>query len=206
MQATFFLCGRSLARPHRFWWELIEAAADGGLAPADLATAPGWPAGERPPATFWDGAQTIQELDRSSLARLVEWLRERAGPDPDSAGMRTEQVRALAAGGQEIGFHTLEHPYLPTLEGAELLNALTEGRERLAEIAGYELTTFAYPHGGWTEQAVEAAREAGLSVAFTFDREPVVAGADPLRLGRMESMSSADRFALELGLLCATRP
>jgi peptidoglycan/xylan/chitin deacetylase (PgdA/CDA1 family) len=206
LPATFFLCGRSLERPFRFWWEHLEAAAERGMAPADVASAPGWPAEEAAPRTLWDAAQTIQALDRSRREQVDEWLRERAGPDPESAGMRTAEVRTLVEAGMEIGFHTLHHPFLPNLDGAQLASALSDGRARLEELTGSELATFAYPHGGWNERTVAAAREAGLRFAFTLDREPVTPASDPLRLGRMESVSDGGRFGLELALLCATRP
>ena len=203
MRATFFLCGRSLERPFRFWWERLEAIAERGMAPAELTSASWWPADAEPPRTFREAGQVIQALDSSRCDERDAWLLERAGPDPESAGMRTAHVGRLVEGGQGIGFHTLEHPFLPSLAGDELTIALTEGRARLGQLAGAEPTTFAYPHGGWNEATVEAARQAGLRYAFTLEREPVTPASDPLRLGRLESMSTANRFALELALLCA---
>lgn len=206
LPATFFLCGRSLDEPFRFWWEHLEAAADRGMASAEVASAPGWPSGGAAPRTLWDAAQTIQALDRSRREQVGEWLRERAGPDPESAGMRAAEVQTLVEAGMEVGFHTRDHPFLPNLEGTQLASAFSDGRARLEDLTGSELATFAYPHGGWNERTVAAAREAGLRFAFTLDREPVTPASDPLRLGRMESLSNGGRFGLELALLCATRP
>lgn len=206
MRATFFLCGRSLEQPFRFWWEQLESMADGGMAPAELATAPWWPPEVAPPATFREAGEVMQAFDAARREQRDAWLRERAGPDPESSGMRAAQVESLVAAGQEIGFHTLRHPFLPSLEGDELASAFREGTERLGQLTGSDLTGFAYPHGGWNEGTVEAARDAGLRHAFTLEREPVTAGSDPLRLGRMESMGTGGRFGLELALLCATRP
>ena len=206
LRATFFLCGRSLEQPFRFWWERLEAIAERGMAPAELATAPWWPPEVGPPGTFREAGETIQALDAGRREQRDAWLDARAGPDPESAGMRTAYVESLVAGGQEIGFHTLHHPFLPSLEGDELASAFRDGRERLGQLSGSELAGFAYPHGGWNERSVEAARDAGFRYAFTLEREPVTDRSDPLRLGRMESMATHGRFALELALLCARRP
>ena len=42
------------------------------------------------------------------------------GPDPPDAGLRAQDVRAIAPAGHEIGFHTLHHQYLPLLDDQSL--------------------------------------------------------------------------------------
>ena len=48
----------------------------------------------------------------------------------------------------EIASHTLTHPMLPELDEAEIIRQVEEDRLRLSELAGYEVTGFAYPGGG----------------------------------------------------------
>ena len=76
---------------------------------------------------------------------------------------------------------------------AEVQEALTAGRDELAEAIGRPLTVFAYPHGGTDEQIADAARQAGFLAAFTTDPRPVGATDDPLLLGRIEAPFASAR-------------
>ena len=59
------------------------------------------------------------------------------------------------------------------------------GRAEVAEAAGQELTTIAYPGGRWNHRVADAAREAGFEFGFTCDPIPVDPGSGPLHLGRL---------------------
>lgn len=56
-------------------------------------------------------------------------------------------VRSLYAG-HEIAGHTLTHPLLTELSDEEVVRQVEEDRQRLSELAGYEVVGFAYPCGG----------------------------------------------------------
>src|SRR5262245_4689893 len=130
--ATFFLTGASLDGPHRFWFERLGPALEArpdevrALLPAPLDTAPSI-------HEVSEGVQRLPEADRDAFSAGVEHL---AGPDPGDQGLRAEHVRALADAGCEIGFHTLRHHGLPSLEDDSLARELRDGRDRLAEAAG----------------------------------------------------------------------
>ena len=195
LTATFFLSGRSLAQPFSFWWERLQRAVDAGV-----------------PVPDTDG--TVRVVERTSIRRVghaVEALppaeRERwaesllahAGPDPDDAGMRVHDVRALAAAGMTIGFHTLGHHPLPTLDDAELTAALADGREQLQELAGERIGVIGYPHGRVDGRVADAARLAGFDVGFTTAEQAVTPSDDRLLLGRINpSYRSVGHFAVQL--------
>ena len=198
LTATFFLCGASLERPYRFWWERYEAACEAGMAPSEIAGAPGWPSNAAPPATMRAGAEVVQRLDLGARSQLEGWLRTRAGDDPDGSGLRAKAVRTLRDAGFEIGFHTLRHPYLPVLDDDGLTEAMAAGRDALAAVAGTELTTVAYPHGGCDARVAAAARRAGFEYAFTLEPTPATPDGEPLLIGRLETFESRSRFAMQV--------
>ena len=189
MTATFFVCGASTDAPYRFWWERLQDAAENGLQPEELPSSP---------ATWREAAQVVQRLPLDERARLEEWLLEKAGPDPETAGLRAEAMTALRDGGFELGFHTRRHPYLPLLDDTALERAMTEGRAELAQLTGARMDTIAYPHGGVDERVAAAARQAGFHSGFALVFEPSGPETDPLMIGRLETFASGGRFALEL--------
>jgi peptidoglycan/xylan/chitin deacetylase (PgdA/CDA1 family) len=134
LPATFFLGGN----PGPFFWQALQAALDAGM-PADD---PLLPRAENP--TPHRLAEVIRARPRDERDALTAALLERGRPEP---GLREDGVRALAAGGFEIGFHTRDHEALDRLDDDALRRAVTEGRERLEELAGASLRTIAYPFG-----------------------------------------------------------
>jgi hypothetical protein len=93
--------------------------------------------------------------------------------------------------GLAVGFHTLRHYDLRTLDDEALGVALTEGRS--------ELTLIAYPHGKCDDRVAAAARAAGFEHGFTGEAKAVRATDDPLRLGRVQpARGSLGEFALQL--------
>ncbi len=197
--ATFFLCGASLEEPFGFWWERLQRAFDQGadVVPAFAGQASG--ALATTSLTIHAAATAIHELAPSARSAVVERLGDIAGPDPAGAAMSAGDVRALAAAGFEIGFHTREHESLTALDEAALDAALHVGRAELEDQTGGSLDVIAYPYGETAEHVALAARAAGYRTGFGTDREPVRPESDPLCLGRYEPMlASAGTFAYEV--------
>jgi peptidoglycan/xylan/chitin deacetylase (PgdA/CDA1 family) len=192
--ATFCLGGGG----RTFFWEALQAALDNGMALDD----PLLPRVEDP--TPHRLAEAIRAEPPEQREALTAALLERA-PPPDPA-LDEDGVRALAAAGFEIGFHTRDHEALDGLDGAALARALVDGRERLEELAGAPLRTIAYPFGIADARIADAARAAGYGAGFTLDARPVAAAGDPLLMGRFQpSFASAGHTATQLsrGLLRA---
>jgi peptidoglycan/xylan/chitin deacetylase (PgdA/CDA1 family) len=195
LPATFFLSGASLDRPYRFWWERLQAAVDQGV---ELASVLG--PGLRPAAHgihAW--AEAIESSSAEERAYATAALAERIGPDPPDAGMRREDVASLADAGFEIGFHTLRHDPLPSLEDESLELALREGRAELERVVGRRLTAISYPHGRADARVALAAGRAGFEQGFTGVAAAVTPSGDPLLLPRVEAMQTTlQDFALQI--------
>ena len=196
--ATFFLSGASLERPFAFWYERLQRASDervGGLARLVLG---GEGDGQ---ASLHDLALAIEELHPEERDAVAARLGEAVGPDPPDAGIRSEQVRALAEAGMTVGFHTMRHDALSLLDDQRLAAALVDGRDRLAEAAGGDVDVIGYPHGRADERVADAAREAGFTAGFTTRENPVTPASNPLLQGRMgPSLRSSGALALQLPL------
>ena len=211
LTATFFVSGASLERPFAFWWERLQAAADRGLDVKSVLPAGARPRQAREHDSDSNGlhavAATIETLRPEQRRTVSERLGSLIGPDPGDSGMRREQLSELAAAGFEIGFHTLRHDALPFLDDAELERALTEGRDRVAAIAGREPSTIGYPHGRADARVATAARDAGYQFGFTTRQDAARPGSDPLLIGRVEpSFISPGHFATQLWRTLSRKP
>ena len=171
--ATFFLCGRALHGLGALWWERLEAllavAGTQGAAQA-LGTS----------VTDPQALAAMLEDDSGGQRRVVE-----ASPDgPSPLGL--DGIRALVAAGMGIGYHTLDHPVLTSLDGPGLHRALVGGRDRLAEEAGIAVEQIAYPHGKADRRVAAASRRAGYAAGWTGWPAPLRAGSDRFLLPRWE--------------------
>jgi peptidoglycan/xylan/chitin deacetylase (PgdA/CDA1 family) len=171
--ATFFLCGRSLHGLGVLWWERLEAliAAEGAEAAARLLGRPGTPPDELARAL---------EHDPDGQRLVTEAQLEGTPP------LKREDVRALVAAGMDIGYHTMHHPLLTSLDDAALDQALSLGRAALEDQVGRPLEQFAYPHGKADRRVATAARRAGYRAAWTGWPAPLRGSSDRFLLPRWE--------------------
>ena len=139
-------------------------------------------------------------MDRAQRNALARRFAAAAGETADGAQpLSVDGIRAIAGAEFEIGFHTLGHDYLPTLDTDALADALQRGRDRLEQLAGRPLQLIAYPHGGADDRVASAARAAGYKVGFTTAATVVRPDGDDLLVGRIEcSYRSATELAERL--------
>ena len=78
--------------------------------------------------------------------------------------MTVEQLRDLYKDGNEIGGHTLSHVKLTDVGGEELKREVCQDRANLAAF-GFEVTSFAYPHGYYDEESSQAVKDCGYGNA-----------------------------------------
>lgn len=82
----------------------------------------------------------------------------------DPAYMSMNDLRTLAASGDEIGDHTVSHLSLPRVSLDEARRQICDGRNILAGW-GFRVTDFAYPDATYTHAVEQAVRQCGLNSA-----------------------------------------
>lgn len=114
---------------------------------------------------------------------------------PDSLMMTSEQVRALSAGGVEIGSHTVNHPILAAIDDAEAEAEIAENRAALERLTGRAVSLFAYPNGrpgrDYADRHVDIVRRLGFSAAVSTAPNVSRVGADIFQLGRFTPWDQA---------------
>jgi peptidoglycan/xylan/chitin deacetylase (PgdA/CDA1 family) len=197
--ATFFLSGASLDRPFSFHFERLQRAYDAGV--PDLPAVVVGTVGVTTPSSLHGLGVAMVEMSPDERDRATERLLAHTGPDPDDAGIRRAQVRALTAAGMTVGFHTFRHDPLTGLTDAQLAEAMELGRAELAEAAGAPVDVIGYPHGRSDERVAAAAAAAGFRIGYSTRRAPVTPSSNPLLLGRFgPSLRSVGAMALELAV------
>jgi peptidoglycan/xylan/chitin deacetylase (PgdA/CDA1 family) len=96
--------------------------------------------------------------------------------------MTWDQLRQLAGSGHEIGGHSLDHINVGDLHGAELKHQVCDDRGNLIA-HGFMPLSFAYPYGGYSDEASHAVQDCGY-----LDARTIAAGP--------ESLPAADPYAL----------
>lgn len=173
VSATFFLSGRAMHDLPPYWWiPLEESIRTEGLA----------------------GTCSRLGLKSDSLPALLaqlEPMRDLRGltarlPRVEGSVMSVDDIRTLARAGMTIGFHTLHHPMLTMLAGSDLEQALTWGKQELADVSGQAVDLLAYPYGQCNAQVADAARRAGFRAAFRTGGLPNTHHSDGVCLGRWD--------------------
>ena len=75
--------------------------------------------------------------------------------------MSVDQIKEMAAAGWEVGSHSLTHAELTTLSPDRLQDEIVESREKLQELLGVPILTFAYPFGEVGSAEVDYVKFAG---------------------------------------------
>lgn len=83
-------------------------------------------------------------------------------PEPRKPLMTAAQVHEVAAGGIEIGSHSLHHVRLTSLTATDLREQLVTSRRILQDISEQDVRGLSYPHGNHDEHVVTAAQAAGF--------------------------------------------
>jgi len=76
------------------------------------------------------------------------------------------QIRQLVAQGHEIESHTMSHPQLSRLSGAQLTYELVRSKQNLEAKYGAPIRYLAYPYGDYDARVLDAAIAAGYSGAL----------------------------------------
>ncbi|MCH7373263.1 polysaccharide deacetylase family protein [Aeromonas sp. MR16] len=118
-------------------------------------------------------------------------------PDTPVALMNGDEIQALVASGHvEIGGHTLTHPRLSTLQPEQQAHEIHANKERLEQLLGHPLLSFAYPYGDLNDDAKAQASAAGYRYAVATNSGPRAMHQDPFQIRRIAIFPRTDAFGL----------
>jgi peptidoglycan/xylan/chitin deacetylase (PgdA/CDA1 family) len=83
--------------------------------------------------------------------------------------MSVDQIKEMAAGGWEIGSHSMRHLDLTSLDTNQQRYEIVKSRKILEERLGIPILSFSYPFGVWSAGSADFARFAGYVAAVTTD-------------------------------------
>ncbi|MBI5547156.1 MAG: polysaccharide deacetylase family protein [Deltaproteobacteria bacterium] len=157
--ATLFVTA-GLVGTRQWMWpaELVEMALRYGMAEVGAATGDSLLSAllqaELPPSMRAEaGIEYLLRMGPGVREPVMARLRERfpVEPDDENLFLSWDEVRALKAGGMEIGSHTMTHPVLPDLDEEHVERELCASRNEITRRVGEAPTLFCYPHGVFSE-------------------------------------------------------
>jgi peptidoglycan/xylan/chitin deacetylase (PgdA/CDA1 family) len=95
------------------------------------------------------------------------------------------QIKALQAGGWEIGAHSITHGFLTQCSQAGLRRELRESKATVEERLDTQVAAFAYPQGDYDRRVMAETCLAGYTTATTVDQGRAGLNDDPFRLPRL---------------------
>jgi peptidoglycan/xylan/chitin deacetylase (PgdA/CDA1 family) len=142
----------------------------------------------------------IKYLEPGERLRTVERIAERVGIElPHGMMMSEAQIRALHAGGVEIGAHTQTHPILTRIDESAAAAEIRSSKQTLEDVIGAPVLTFAYPNGrpqrDYARRDVALVKAAGFRAAVSTAWGCARASADLHQLPRIAPWDrTAPRF------------
>lgn len=193
IRATFFVVAGFVGTDAELWYDIAarkwEAASVSHLtvAVSQAGAKVSWKGGEKPSLPTW--MALLKSVDPELRDQIVMAL-----PDPGPVGprqhldrlMSQDELRQLKGAGHEVASHSMSHPLLPQLEPQALEAELVHSRRLLELWLQGEVRGFSYPNGDYDDRVKEAVVRAGCTYACTSRHGRNRAGADPLRLHRID--------------------
>lgn len=187
--ATLFVCPGVVDTAVPYWWQAVASACQGDIDERIVTGASG------------DAAVRIlkrwpDEVRRAQVGVLSERHAARAGRSPSHRQITSGEIRRWIGAGHRVGSHTWDHPCLDTCTVEAQQRQICEAHDRLVEITGDKVRSFAYPNGNWTAWAETALRDLGYDLGVLFDHQLAGPHQDRLRLSRVRVSAGAgvDRF------------
>lgn len=158
--ATIFVVSGAVGARREFWWDRLENLILGGSGESGIlefsiggqriSCDARSPAGRE--RTYWALHTRLKPRAPAEIDRVLDELADRLKSSPPARATHfavdESQLAELAGSGHvDIGAHTIRHPWLATLSGAEQVEEIAGGRTRLEELLGMPVDTFAYPYG-----------------------------------------------------------
>ena len=110
--------------------------------------------------------------------------------------MTTEQKKAFADQGWEIGAHTLTHPHLTKLSNEDALHELQDSKNRIEQELQTKVVSFAYPFGTYDARIKELVRQAGFDFGIATDSGGITIEDDRFAVFRVNMFPEESLFSL----------
>lgn len=111
--------------------------------------------------------------------RAFAWYADRP------AALSWQEIEELVAEGLvDVQAHSRTHPWLPRLSNGQVRDEIVGSKRDLEEHVPYELTSFCFPAGLYSDRELELVREAGYRAAVTTDPGVNPGGLPMYRLRR----------------------
>jgi peptidoglycan/xylan/chitin deacetylase (PgdA/CDA1 family) len=175
--ATMYVCPGVIDTSEPFWWEAVREAERLGLVR-------GTSVGSTLPLE--GKLKYVPDMDRRRfVSELAEQIQQRLGRPQERTQLSTEQIRAWAGAGQEVGNHSWDHPLLDRCTEVDQRRQIRDAHDWLREVVAPVSWSFAYPNGNWAPAAEDELRKAGYATALGFDHRLARQDRHPLRLSRL---------------------
>ncbi len=138
---------------------------------------------------FYDVWKRLWPLDptprRAAMHVLADWSGVLTPPALPRRTMTAAEIRKLAASEWiTIGAHTVAHPPLPAHPADVQAREILDSQRVLREITGGAITTFAYPHGEYTDATIDVLHAGGFECAVTVEQKLSRPSMDAMKLPR----------------------
>lgn len=130
-------------------------------------------------------AHTVAGMQRITQLDILSW----------------DEVRQLAAEGIRFGSHAITHPFLTSLDKAEVEAQVRNSRQQIAQATGTEVESFCYPYGDYDATTRTCVKDAGYRYAVTvWPGISDLSRDDPLALPRVsiDARCRLEKFAAYL--------
>jgi len=133
---------------------------------------------------------------KAVLREIAKWAGQSSEPRPDHLAMSSAELKALASSKLfEMGAHTVRHPMLSHLSHEKQREEIGDSKNALEELLGRDITSFAYPHGDYSEETINILKSLKFRNACTVSEHLVTRNSDPFRLPRFGVMDwNGDQF------------
>lgn len=132
--------------------------------------------------TLWPMPDGVRE---AVLDQVERWADVGKFQGESRRSMTAEEIRVMGREGiMEIGSHTVNHPPLPAHETSVQVAQIRDSRDRLQEILGLPVNTFAYPHGEYSDETIRILHELGFECAVTVEQKLACEGTNVMKLPR----------------------
>lgn len=121
---------------------------------------------------------------QSALDDIRAWMGERPRQAAPRVLSAADLLDLVDGGLIEVGAHTVTHPCLPGLTSHRQREEIRESRRYLEDVLERPVTSFAYPHGAYSEETISLVKEAGFERACSTIHDVAWQGSDRHRLPR----------------------